>query len=59
MTPTQTDQRPQECRYHRKYARKFSYNLCAKCKLPMRLCNFYDNPINCPDFAPKNEKDGK
>lgn len=54
-----TKQRPRDCKHYRKYARMFFYNLCAKCESPMKLCNFYNNPENCPDFTPKTEKDGK
>lgn len=55
MTMTPTD-RLQECKYYKKYARSFFYNLCAKCGLPMKLCGFYNNPTNCPDFTPKTKE---
>lgn len=54
MTPTPTDQRPQECELHRRIK---GNSKCVKTWQGCILCSMHID--YCPDFTPKTEKDGK
>lgn len=60
MTPTQTDQRPQECKLYRK--RNFLEWLMddfPHCDCPDKesgICIYGKEKPHCPDFTPKTDK---
>ena len=67
MTPTPTEQRPQECEHihiseydiaHCSCKNRLTY--CFKGKFLMDDCPYYKKCVDgvkaCPDFTPKNEK---
>lgn len=58
MTPTPTEQRPQECKHMDGW-----WNCMKRAEYideiidTMELCPYYPNQQHCPDFTPKTEKD--
>lgn len=59
MTPTPTDQRPQECKYYVGYGICLYRNANVVLGRGQKACCVFRSGRYCPDFTPKTEKDGK
>lgn len=58
--PTECPQTPSECRhYHEITKGHFVYACCGKCDSDWDYCEYYNSKFDCPDYEPKEKKDGE